>query len=121
MDLEHHLRKICLRYSTWTNVMQEYFKSEDDAATSNRAETHFSILKQNLQRMGVHTFILQHLDMIESDVTSAKARLENDYLALLNDLYSKKLFTWEKVNNIINDISILFEVSYEKFYSERKK
>lgn len=79
LELVAVLKKIFLRYSTWSNVMQKHYGSTDDTGTSARSESYFSILKKGLQRMGAHVFVLQHLEHIKGEINFAKAAFENKY------------------------------------------
>lgn len=49
LELVDSLRKIFVRYTTWSNVMQVHYGSPDDAATSACSQSYFNILKKELQ------------------------------------------------------------------------
>lgn len=89
-ELLRHLRKTCLRYTTWTNVLVDPYQSQQEKALSVRSESYFNILKKDLERMTVPAFIIEHLKKIDGEIILAKAAFDNIYKIIPGDLCKER-------------------------------
>lgn len=100
------LSKLCLEFPAWTNVMQNYFESPHDVATSARSEAYFSDVKGSLleerRRQRVDKILIKHCRQINIDIklgTAAYNRLKDS-----KKIPSTKIFKLKDNNEHIEAI-----------------